>query len=171
MGFSDIFAVVSNGKIGYQADMAVVRFTQVQAREILNLPEETVRHWRKVLPPLAKRPRRTPLSHGDLVALAAIHQVVQGFAIRVSALVAVADDIFGFCNSRSWPALAACYLEIAESHAALKSIGSTPALKAGAVILIPLAPLIDELGQGLLGVGQDQSELRFPPTLQHGGKR
>ncbi len=150
--------------------MAAVRFTQVQAREILDLPEETVRHWRRILSPLAKRPRRTPLSHGDLVALAAVRQVVQGYAMRVSALAPVAEEIFGFCNSKSWPALRACYLQIMGSSVELKSVKSAPVLEGGAVILIPLAPIIDELGLGLLGGEHDQSELRFPPTLQYGGK-
>lgn len=157
--------------IGYYDGMTTVQFTQVQARKILNLSEETMRHWRKALPPLAQRPRRTPLSHGDLVALAAIRQLVHGYAMNVSALVPVAEAIFTSCNSKPWPALASCRLQIEGSRADLKPLKSTPTLKARAVILIPLAPLIDELGQGLLGVEQDQSELRFPPTLQSGGRR
>lgn len=130
-----------------------------------------MRHWRKVLPPLAKRPRRTPLSHGDLVALAAIRQLVRGYAMNVSALAPAAEAIFTSCNNRPWPALVACRLQIDGPRAELKPLKSTPTLKTGAVILIPLAPLIDDLGQGLLGAEQDQSELRFPPTLQSGGRQ
>lgn len=150
--------------------MAGVQFTQAQARKVLDLPEETVRHWRKVLPPLAQRPRRTPLSHGDLVALAAIRELVRKYRMNVSALAPVAEAIFTCCNSRPWPALATCRLQIDGLRAELRPVKSVPALKSGTVILIPLAPLIDELGQGLLGAERDQSDLRFPLTVQAGGK-
>jgi len=157
--------------IGQWTSMAGVQFTQAQARKVLDLPEETVRHWRKVLPPLAQRPRRTPLSHGDLVALAVIRLLVRSYGMNVSALAPIADGIFACCDSRPWPALTNCRLQIDGVRAELRPLKSVPTLKSGAVILIPLAPLIDELGQGLLGAERDQTDLRFPLTLQAGGKQ
>lgn len=148
--------------------MTGVQFTQSQARKVLDLPEETIRHWRKVLPPLAQRPRRTPFSHGDLVALAAIRQLVRGYGMNVSALVPVAEAIFTSCNSKPWLALGSRRLQIEGTQAYLRPLMSPPALKSETTILIPLGPLIDELGRELLGAEPNQSALRFALTLQAG---
>ena len=55
-----------------RAAVGDVRFSQIQVREILGLEPETVRHWRKCLPPLKAKPRRAAYGRADLLALAVV---------------------------------------------------------------------------------------------------
>jgi hypothetical protein len=142
----------------------LVRFTQAQVRKILDLPPETFRHWRKVLPPLANRARRTPFSHGDLVALAAIRELVRGTGVNSSALAPYAGAIFTLCNDRPWPALARCRLQINGNVADLVSIRAALPMSRRPIVLLSLGPLVGELGQSLLGTESSQRELKFPLT-------
>src|SRR5262249_18787662 len=121
------------------------------------------RHWRKVLPPLA-RPRRARFSQGDLVALAAIRELVRGAGIAISAIVPCSTKIFSLCNDKSWPALAQFRLQIEGQSAQLVLVRSAPALKRSPVILLSLGPLIEELARKLSITLPAQSELRFPLT-------
>jgi hypothetical protein len=140
------------------------RLTQVQVRQVLNLPTETMRHWRKVLPPLARRVRRAPFSHGDLVALAAVRELVRNVGLSSSALAPTAAQIFSLCNEKSWPALAQYRLEIERQTASLAHAGASHGSRRNAVVILPLAPLIEALSKELPRTEAVQSELRFPPT-------
>jgi hypothetical protein len=142
-----------------------VEFTQSQVRNVVRIPPETMRHWRKVLPPLARRARRASFSHGDIVALAVVRELVRNAGISSSALAACADSIFSICNGRPWHSLAQCRLQIERKTAELVPIRSAPVLKKNPVVMLPLGPLIEELGQDLLGGERKQSELMFPPTI------
>lgn len=139
-------------------------FTQVQVRNVLHLPPETMRHWRKVLPPLLRRARRTPFSQGDLVALAVIRELVRTLGLNSSALAPCAAAIFSLCNEKSWPALAQCRLEIEGPTVSLAHVRSPEMVRRIPIILLPLGPLVEGLSKELPGVETAQSELRFPPT-------
>jgi hypothetical protein len=143
-----------------------VNFTQAQVRKFVNLSPETVRHWRRVLPALARRPKRATFSHGDLVAMAVISELVERLGIKVSALVPVSEDIFKTCNSKPWLALTQSRIQIEPSSVAICSIKTPPSLNDGPIITIPLGPLIESLGRGLLGTERAQSQLRFPLMTQ-----
>jgi hypothetical protein len=138
--------------------------TQVQVRKVLNLPTETMRHWRKVLPPLARRARRAPFSHGDLVALAAIRELVRSVGLNSSALAPCSGSIFSLCNEKPWPALAQCRLEIEGQTASLTHARASYGVRRKPVVLLPLGPLIEALGKDLPRREAAQAELRFPPT-------
>jgi hypothetical protein len=145
--------------------------TQVQVRKILNLPPETMRHWRKVLPPLARRARRAPFSYGDLVALAAIRELVRSVGMNSSALAPSAAAIFFLCNEKSWPALAQRRLEIGGRAATLAHARESHAGRRNPVVVLPLGPLIEALNKELPHADNPQSELRFPPTVQRRQRR
>lgn len=149
----------------------LVSFTQAQVRKVLNIPPETMRHWRKVLPPLAVRPRRATFSHGDIVALAAVRELVRSTGVNSSALAPCAGSIFALCNEKPWHALAQYRLQIEGAVAELVPVRSVPTLKRAPVVMLPLSPLIEELGQGLLGNEAIQPELKFPLTALRRHKR
>lgn len=146
--------------------MIPVNFTQAQVRRVLDLSPETVRHWRRVLPALARRPRRAPFSHGDLVAMAVMGELVGRVGIKVSALAPVSEAIFNSCNRKPWLALAQSRIQIELGSAAIYPIKTAPPLKDGPVVTLPLGPLIDRLGRGLLGVARVQSQILFPLMTQ-----
>jgi hypothetical protein len=143
-----------------------VNFTQAQVRKVLNLSPETVRHWRRVLPALARRPRRAAFSHGDLVAMAVVSELVGRVGIKVSALAPVSEAIFKSCNRKPWLALAQSRIQIELGFVAICPNRTAPSLKDGPFIAIPLGPLIDRLGRGLLGAARVPSQLLFPLLTQ-----
>lgn len=148
-----------------------IHFTQSQVRKVLNLQPETMRHWRKVLPPLARRTRRAPFTQGDMVALAAIKELVRTAGVNSSTLAPCAASIFTLCNGKPWHALAQYRLQIEGASVQLLPLRTFPALSKSPLILLLLGPIIEELRQGLLGDEGDQSELKFPLAVLRRQKR
>jgi hypothetical protein len=139
-----------------------ITFTQAQVREALGLPPETMRHWRKVLPPLASRTRRKPFTPGDMVALAAIRELVRSVGVNSSALAPCAASIFALCNERPWHSLTQYRLEIEGATAQLAPLRSPPSFKRSPLVIIPLSILIQELSRDLRPFELAQTELNFP---------
>jgi hypothetical protein len=164
------FTVAHNRNSGVSV-VGDVRFSQAQARELLRLEPETIRHWRKCLAPLGAKPRRASYGRADLLALAVVREFVHGLGIPASSLTPLAVELFQLCGSRPWPYLSRCQIRFEDSHLALEHTDTGTSLARGAAVLIPLAPLIAHLGQALLGDdGEAQRELRFPLTAQPGGR-
>jgi hypothetical protein len=157
-----VSVTVANNRFKAYSCRMPLRFTQAQVRKVLNLPPETMRHWRKVLPPLASRARRAPFSHGDIVALSAIRELVRSVGVNSSALAPCAASIFALCNDKPWHALAQCRLQIEGTAAQLIPLRSAPALKRHPLVMIPLSPLIEELSRDLSTRERAQPELKFP---------
>ena len=139
-----------------------VKFTQEQVREVLDLSPETIRHWRKVLPPLAERPRGQLLSYGDILALAAIKSFVHQMGVPSSSLGPPANDIFQICSKSAWPALAQCRLELSEGNAQLVESRASLRVSQNPILIVHLGPLIAKLSQQLFGGATLQPELKFP---------
>ncbi len=150
--------------------MGDVRFTQAQIRGLLGLEPETMRHWRQRLGPLGAKPRKAAYDRADLLALAVVRELVRGVGVTVSVLTPVADRIFDLCRSHSWPYLSRCRLRLESSCVSLEQADATAAAISNcSAVMVPLAPIIMQLGQALLGEdGEVQRELRFPLTVQPG---
>lgn len=146
-----------------------VNFTPGQLRDAVGLGQETYRHWKKALAPLRREAGHSPcFTAGDLLATAIVKILVTEYGMRVSALSALADGVFGQCNSRSWPMLerSMIVLDIAGERVSIQSEGSGLALD-GPAMVVPLATLIESLRHTLLAGGDDGQEmLRFPPVAQ-----
>jgi hypothetical protein len=144
-----------------------VRFSQAQVREMLGLEPETMRHWRKALPALAGRPRKAPYEHADLLAIAVVKRLVRDLGLPVSELAGVDEELFSLCRGTRWPQLSRCRLRLEGGEGIkLEPLGAPPNLGTGAVVLLPLGPIIAELSRPLLGPARPQGELRFPLTAQ-----
>ena len=77
-----------------------------QVREVLGLTQDTYRHWKAALPPVAGRNGYRPcFTHGDLFAMALVKALTDDAGVRVSALHAVAAGIFDHCGKHSWTEL------------------------------------------------------------------
>lgn len=148
-----------------------VEFTQAQVRKVLGLAPETFRHWRKVLPPLAKRARRQTLTHGDILALAAIQVLVREVGVSSSALASHSEAIFKYCNSSPWPALARSRVQISKTGAELVSQRAPIPTGKLSILILHLAPLVDDLSHQLLGKETLQPELRFPLSAVRSQRR
>lgn len=149
--------------------MASVNYTPGQLRDAIGIGQETYRHWKKALAPLRRDAGHSPcFSAGDLLATAIAKILVADYGMRISALSALANDLFAACNSRSWPTLerSLLVLDLRETRVLMQSDDSRLALDEPAMV-VPLRALIERLRGALLS-GDDNSQemLRFPPVAQ-----
>lgn len=146
-----------------------MNFTPGQLRDAVGIGQETYRHWKKALPPLRREAGHSPcFTAGDLLATAIVKILVSEYGMRVSVLSALAEGVFGECNSRSWPALerSLVILDFAGGQVSIQSEGSGLALD-GPAMVVPLGTLIETLRRTLLAGDADrQGMLRFPPVAQ-----
>ena len=145
-----------------------MQYTLRQMRETVGLSLETYRHWKRVLPTIAGKSGRSPcFSIGDLVAASVIQRLTDTAGVRVGHLKDVSVGIFELCNGASWAALENAVLAIDLELRTCQVRRSTPSSNAGGLTLLcALDPVLDELRAALWQrqIGQDQAELRFPPT-------
>ena len=83
-----------------------MQFTPGQLREVVGISMETFRHWKRVLPPFAKRKRHTPsFTVGDLLAGRILRRLTEGCGVRVVHLTEVTNEIVSVCNMAVWASL------------------------------------------------------------------
>ena len=143
-------------------------FTPGQLRQLLALPQETFRHWKKAIPSLSHRNGYKPcFSPGDLLALALIKTLVDDGGVRVAALSEIAPQVFELCNRHGWTHLERCTMSIELANK--KVFVST---KAGfmrpnnTAFVLVCEPTIQTLRSRLLAEkeGESQRRLGFPPV-------
>ena len=116
----------------------MLRLTPAQVTEVAQLPDQTLRHWRSVLPPLAGLNGYTPcFTPGDALALLVIRYLVKVMGISVGAL-ALAIGLIAFAGEQ--PAFA---------FAAMALFGLAYIVSTGALLLWGIAILKDQPALGL----------------------
>jgi len=145
-----------------------VYYTPGQLRDAMVLPQETYRHWKKALIPLRRGSGHSPcFTAGDLLAVAVVRVLTDGFSIRVGALSTIADALFEACNAVSWPTLERSKLiaDLAKGRLQIRPELEN-AIFEEPVLVVPLRPLVGHLRDALLtdGGAENQETLRFPPT-------
>ena len=143
-----------------------VRYTPSQLREAVLLPQETYRHWKKVLPPLCRDTRQSPcFTAGDLLAVSIVRTLTRS-SIPVGALTTIAEELFRICNATSWPVLERSTLLLDLPRQRLELQPESEALTFPTLTLVcPLQPLVGHLRNVLLADGSpDQQRLHFPPV-------
>lgn len=78
-----------------------MHYTPGQLRDIVGISQETLRHWRTQLPPLATRGRAPCFKPGQLVGTAVIKTLVEDCGVSVGALRRAAPALFDLCD-RHW---------------------------------------------------------------------
>jgi len=144
-----------------------VQFTPGQLRETVGISVETFRHWKRVLPPFAKRKRYVPsFSVGDLLAGRILRRLTEGCGIRVGHLTKISDKIVRVCNTTAWASLEQKVLLIDLVKDTCRLSGPNHDNSAEDVILrCQLAPIMRELRDALLRShpAPNQQSLLFPP--------
>lgn len=137
-------------------------------RSAVGISQQTYRHWKKALAPIRREAGHSPcFTAGDLLAVAVLRVLTADFAIRVSALSAIAETLFDDCNAAPWPVLERGKFVVELTSGRLQflpELDHVPGLVP--VLVIPLRPIIKHLRDALLTEGKlhDQELLRFPPT-------
>ena len=144
-----------------------MKLTPGQLRDVLGLPQETFRHWKKVLPPLVGRNGYAPcFSPGDLLAMKVVQVMADNFGLRIGVLTGVAAHLFDICNRLSWASLEETALILDPANGTVVvATGKTLNLTTP-VLVIPCGPLILQLRARLLAEQRQeaQTHLMFPPT-------
>jgi hypothetical protein len=146
-----------------------LNLTPGQLREILGLSEDTFRHWRRAIPPLAGRNGYRPcFTHGDLMATALVKSLVDEAGIKVGALSGIAPELFRLCQQTAWAALERTVLVIEPGKCQLSLAVSSPLSSPNGPVAIhvPCAPIVARVRARLLAEqpAEDQQPLRFPPA-------
>lgn len=152
-----------------------MRYTQGQARDLLDVPVETLRRWRAGVPALLKHRGHGPtFSPGDVVALAIVSDLVNLYGVRVNSLSARIDQLFELCHGCSWVTLETCILVITPDHIRFTPpAGDRWDQAEGTILMIPVRPIVARLRTKLVAseTGEPQARLNFPPTALGGSSR
>ena len=123
----------------------MLRLTPQQVAEVAQLSDQTLRHWRNVLPPLAGLNGYTPcFTPGDALALLVVRHLVKVMGIGVGALAGASIDLFSLCRSTSWPQLADRRLLVQVEQGKAIVLTGEPDLDTPAV-LVPMKPFAEQL--------------------------
>lgn len=123
----------------------MLRLTPKQVAEVAQLSDQTLRHWRSVLPPLAGLNGYTPcFTPGDALALLVVRHLVKVMGISAGMLADASSDLFSLCRNMSWPHLADRHLLIQVEQGSVILLTHEPNVDAPA-ILIPMRPFAEQL--------------------------
>lgn len=144
-----------------------MKYTPSQVRQVVGLPQETLRHWRATFAFLADNRGQGPTYRvGQILVLAVIKQLVRDCGISVGALKAVEDALCRTLARAHWSMLATSVLRVRLSEGEVEALeGLTVPIGNTAALLLPLAGVIAQLRAELidLDVPDPQQSLAFPP--------
>ena len=145
-----------------------MKFTPLQVREIVGISQETLRHWRKVIPELKGRNGYSPcFTAGDVLALKVINEIVDTLQVRVQALAPLATNLFNICRGIHWPRLENQCLVIRFPETLIETCRRDNICsdeKTSAMVVVPLNQHISAIRDRLTGAeNQPQCDLPFPP--------
>jgi len=111
---------------------------------MLGISVETFRHWKRVLPPFAKRKRYTSrFSAGDLLAAGVLCRLTAQCGIRVGLLPEISQATVEICNASSWASLEGKTLVVDVDQRTCRIVDGTRQLTGQNVIIVcPLSPII-----------------------------
>jgi hypothetical protein len=149
---------------------AMIQLPPWQITDLVQITGETLRHWRKVLPPLhGLKGHGRCFILGDVLALTVVKCLVKELGLQVGTLVKVAPRLFEICRTTSWPKLERMTLLIRPEPGLVEvaSKGGTNSPR-GAFIVVPLRPLMENIRRELLENepgDAGQIPLRLPPAV------
>lgn len=148
----------------------MLKLTPQQVANIAELSDQTLRHWRHVLPPLAGLNGYTPcFAPSDALALLIVRHFVKVMGISVSALATVSTGLFSLCRNTSWPQLSDRHLLVNIERGDVSLL--TPELNIDSpAIIVPMRPFLEQLQSAWANSfpAEEQLSLQFPAMIvQH----
>jgi DNA-binding transcriptional MerR regulator len=144
-----------------------MRYTPAQLKELLEIPAETYRFWRRSLPPLThKSGRGRQFTSGDILAVGIVKKTVS-MGMAVSAIENHSDALFRACNAAPWGAFKGKYVIITKDNLMIENGSSHQwVVEHDVAIVVALDPIITKLQQKLLGEesSEIQTEIKLPPV-------
>ncbi|MHB1529883.1 MAG: hypothetical protein ACYCXT_10720 [Acidiferrobacteraceae bacterium] len=158
---------VTDNKIFAESNHDMLKLTPQQVVQVAQLSDQTLRHWRRVLPPLAGLNGYTPcFAPGDALALLVVRHLVKVMGISVGALASASTGLFDLCRNTSWPHLSDRSLLIQVELGAVSILTRAPDLEEPA-ILVPMRPFAEQLQAAWASSFPpiDQPPLQFPAPV------
>jgi hypothetical protein len=142
-------------------------FTQDQARNLVGVSVETLRHWRKTIPYLSLRTGKAArFSFSDVVGLAVTKELVYTFGIHIVTFRTAVDKMFPLF-AVAIPAILdnATVIFSAKEARLFDTRAQAAGLPAQSALVVPLAPIVLSIRRQIfpLAAAPQQSALRFPP--------
>jgi hypothetical protein len=145
-----------------------LHFTQEQARDVVGVSAEKLRHWRKAVPYLqCKAGKAARFTFADMLGLAVTLEVVDGLGVGIANLRTGVDKLFDLLSRTEASRLSNMVAVVSADGCHLCHAGQVPWSEAGeAVVVVPCWPLIERLSGQVLPMPPDpQSALPFPPQV------
>lgn len=145
-----------------------LHFTQEQARDVVGISAEKLRHWRKAVPYLQRKAGKAArFTFADMLGLAVTLQVVDGLGVGIANLRTGVDKLFELLSQTEASRLFDMVAVVSIDGCRLCHAGEAPWSEVGeAVVAVPCWPLIEHLRGQLLPIPPDtQSALPFPPQV------
>ena len=145
-----------------------MKLTPSQTQALVGLTAETLRYWKKHLPPIAAKRGHAPCySRGELLALIVIRRLVRDFKMDVSVIGANAPKLFQVCSSSTqWPRLAPQWLIVTATGEVFARENLSEPPFAEPAVVFPVEVAVRELDDKLTAQDtESQLELSLPPTV------
>lgn len=154
--------------------LRTIQFTQEQARDIAQVSPGDVRAWRKAVPYLAAKPGKSArFTFADLVGLAIIGELTDGFGVRISDIGNGVDALFRALADARPAHLEGLVALVQRTTASLILAGDlTARLVAEPMFVVPCDQFLLEIGARMMPLvpGSGQVALPFPPQILKAGR-
>lgn len=145
--------------------VTAIQFTQDQARALIGVSPETIRHWRKAVPYLsAKAGKAARYSFPELLGLAITNELVKTLGVHIAVVSNGVDALFHLL-ARSNASSLQEGVAIVTAHQAF--LHKEVVLGEQSALIVPLRPLVMRIQQSMLPalVDNGQPALPFPPKI------
>jgi hypothetical protein len=122
-----------------------VQFSQNQLRHTLGISVETFRHWKRVLPPFARRQKYSSrFSTGDLLAAGVLCRLTDRCGVRVGFLPEISQATVQICNAEPLATLEgkALVVDVPNRTCRIADEASDSMDEEDIVIICPLGPIV-----------------------------
>ncbi|WP_026616843.1 hypothetical protein [Ensifer aridi] len=151
-----------------------MQFTPGQVKEVLDLGEETLRYWRRVLPGLSGRRGYAPcFGFHDVVCLRFVKEICTVLGLQVSKIVPVFPELRRIVAQSIFSHKDVWFLAFDPATETVTKV-TTAELSAltRTVVIIPANVVMDEVRSNLLGLEDtEQPALPFPLVEITGARR
>ena len=148
-------------------DVSAIQFTQEQARAITGVSSQALRHWREVVPYLAKKSGKAArFGFADLVGIAAIQQLVENIGVSVGSVQLGIESMLCILAVTRPSELQNAVIVIGVDTAEVRRMDELSGLRQSApMLLVPCNPLLEKMRGYVLPelTINPQLNLPFPP--------
>lgn len=146
-----------------------MQFKQAQVRDTIGISVETLRHWKRVLPPFSERKKYTL---GDMIAAGVLCHLTEQCGVRAGHLTEISKTIVDICNANGWASLLGKVLIVNLQKKTCTLVNGTRAFSfQDTVIVCPLKGIMAQIQAALScqQLGGTQRRLQFQSTLVSDG--